>query len=356
MPRRPLRFAVPGKVHMRLRSALAVAITCAATIVAAPAASAATTHRPADAASGWLARQFVGGDHLETDFGGTSYPDAGLTLDAVFAFASSGNANDYGAAALTWLAQPANLTGYIGDGTEAYAGATAKTALAVQVRGGNPTSFGGVNLVTRLNSLLTPSGRFSDQSIYGDYTNAFSQSLAIITLDRTPAGAPVSAVDYAAATQCPDGGFPIVLGAPTCSSDTDATALVTQALLATGRTAKAQQGLTWLKSKQQAGGGIAYGNGSGTPNANTTGLAGQAFRAGNRPAAALKARQYILSLRQTCTAPTAQRGAIAYDATGYDPTTVTRATTQAILGLHGAPFATLTSAGSTTGAPTLACS
>ncbi|RLK58532.1 peptidase [Actinokineospora cianjurensis] len=340
---------------MRLRSAV-LALACAAgAVVAAPTAQATTTHNRADAASGWLARQFVNGDHLETDFGGTSYPDAGLTIDAVFAFASSGTANDYGAAALTWLAQPTVLSGYIGDGTEAYAGATAKTALAVQVRGGNPTSFGGVNLITRLNSLLTPSGRFSDQSIYGDYSNAFTQSLAVIALDRTAAGAPVSAVNFTAGTQCPDGGFPIVFGAPTCASDTDATAVVVQALLATGRTAAAQQGLTWLKSKQQANGGLAYGDGSGTPNTNTTGLAGQAFRAGGRLPAALKSRQYVLSLQANCTAPVPDRGAIAYDSTGLNPSTVTRATAQATLALRGAPFATLTSTGSTNGAPTLAC-
>ncbi|WP_018681369.1 hypothetical protein [Actinokineospora enzanensis] len=339
---------------MRFKAVLAC--VTAATVVATAVPAAAATHAPADAASGWLARQFVHGDHLETDFGGTSYPDPGLTLDAVFAFAATRTADDYGSAALTWLAQPANLTGYIGDGTtEAYAGATAKTALAVEVRGGDPAAYGGVDLVARLNSLLTPSGRYSDRSAYGDYSNAFTQSLALIALDRTPSGAPVSAVDYTAATQCPDGGFPIVLDAPTCAGDTDATAMVTQALLATGRTAAARQGLAWLKSKQQNDGGIAAGDGSGTPNANTTGLAGQAFRAGLRVVPALKAHQFVLSLRQTCTAPAAQRGAIAYDATGYNPSTVTRATTQAILGLRGAPLGGLTSSGSATGDPVLSC-
>ncbi|GLZ40749.1 peptidase [Actinokineospora sp. NBRC 105648] len=340
---------------MRLRSTL-VALAClSATVVAAPAAVATTTHNRADAAAGWLARQFVGGDHLETDFGGVSYPDAGLTIDAVFGFAAAGTANNYGAAALTWLAQPTVLTGYIGDGTEAYAGATAKTALAVEVRGGNPASFGGVDLVARLNSLLTPSGRYSDRSIYGDYSNAFTQSLAVIALDRTAAGAPVSAVNFTAGAQCPDGGYPLFYGAPTCDSDTDATAIVVQALIATGRTTDAQEALTWLKSKQQVGGGLAVGNGSGTPNANTTGLAGQAFRASGRVVAAVKAHQFIVSLRVTCSGPVDQRGAIAYDASGFNAGTAPRATAQAILGLRGAPLGTLSSAGSSNGAPTLAC-
>ncbi|PPK68328.1 peptidase [Actinokineospora auranticolor] len=339
---------------MRFRAALVAAICVTATVVAAPAAGA-TTHRPDRAAAGWTARQFVDGDHLETTFDGTSYPDAGLTIDAVLAFAAARSADDYGAAALTWLARPDVLTGYLGDGgTEAYAGATAKTAFAAQVRGADPTAFGGVDLIARLGTLLTPSGRYSDRSVYGDYSNAFTQSFALLALDRTPAGAPTAAVDFTVGTQCADGGFPLYYGTPTCVSDADATAMVTQALLATGRHTAAQKGLTWLKSQQLSNGGVT-GTGSGTANASTTGLAGQAFRAGGRILPAAKAAGFVLSLRVTCSAPAADRGAIAFDSTGFTPGTAVRATTQGILGFAGAPLATLSSAGSTTGAPTLAC-
>ncbi|ALG09133.1 peptidase [Kibdelosporangium phytohabitans] len=346
---------------MRFRS-LAVALLCAtATVAAAPGVAAAhgnrTTDR-ADAAAGWLARQLVDGERFEVDFGGTKYPDQGLTVDAILAFASAGVSGTNGGKAITWLAKPEILSGYIGDGTtEAYAGATAKVSLAAQVRGQDPASFGGADLPARLRGLLTPSGRFSDRSAFGDYSNAFTQSLAIITLKRTPGGVPASAVDFAVGTQCPDGGYPIVFGAPACQSDTDATAMVTQALLATGRNTDAQEGLSWLISKQQANGGISAlsGDPAVAPNANTTGLAAQALKAGGRPPAFHKAKQFVVGVQVGCAGPVENRGAIPYDATGYNPSTVVRATAQAVLGLGGPGLAALNAAGSKPGAPVLAC-
>jgi hypothetical protein len=167
----------------------------------------------------------------------------------------------------------------------------------------------------------------------------------------------VSAVNFVAGTQCPDGGFPLSFGATPCTSDTDATAMVVQALLATGRVVRAQQGLTWLAGRQQANGGLSFGDGAPTvaPNTNTTGLAGQAFRAGGRLLAAQKARTFILSLRLGCDAAAEDRGAIAYDATGFDPATAVRATAQAVLGLGGPSLARLSATGSVPQAPVLAC-
>ena len=157
---------------MRFRIVAAIVACVSVMGLVAPTGAAATPRvaQQADAAAGWLARQMVDGDHVEVDFGGVSYPDAGLTVDGVFAFASTRSANTGGAAAATWLA--ANLTGYIGDGTtEAYAGATAKASLAAQVRGLDPANFGGVDLPARLRGLLTASGRFSDRSEFGDFSN-----------------------------------------------------------------------------------------------------------------------------------------------------------------------------------------
>ncbi|MEA5363114.1 prenyltransferase/squalene oxidase repeat-containing protein [Amycolatopsis sp., V23-08] len=338
---------------MKLR-ALAVVLAAAASLAVPATASAATP--PSQSAAGWLARQLVGGDHLETVFGGTSFPDTGLTIDGIFAFASAGVADTAAGRATTYVAS--NLAGYIGDGVdESYAGATAKAALAAEVRGLDPAAFGGTDLPTRLRALLTPSGRFSDHSAFGDFSNAFSQSLALLALDRTPGGAPASAVTFLAGTQCADGGFPLDFGVTPCVSDTDSTAMAAQALQATGRRGKSQQGLTWLAGKQQAGGGISAGTGDPAvaPNTNTTGLAGQAFRAGLRLAAAQKAKTFLTGLQLGCAGIVANRGAIAYDATGYNADTVVRATTQGILGLGGRGLAQLTSAGSSAVEPVLAC-
>lgn len=340
---------------MKLRSlVVTIACVCAAALVTPAAAEASTTR--ADAGAGWLARQLVDGDHLETVFGGVGYPDAGLTIDAILAFASAGVAKTAGGKATTWLAQPATLSGYIGDGAaESYTGATAKSALAAEVRGLDPAAFGGVDLPTRLRALLTPSGRFSDHSAFGDYSNAFTQSLAVIALRRTAGGAPASAVDFLAGTQCADGGFPLSFGATPCVSDTDSTAMVTQALQANGRILKAQQGLSWLAGKQQANGGLSSGTGDTAPNTNTTGLAGQAFRAGGRLNAASQAKTFIVSQQVGCGAPLGDRGAIAYDQTGFDPSTGVRATAQAVLGLGGPDLAHLSTAGSSAAAPVLTC-
>ncbi|GAA2325776.1 peptidase [Dactylosporangium salmoneum] len=339
----------------RVRTLLAGALAALAltTLAATPAAaSTPTLDRPA-AASGWLARQMVDGERFEVVFDGVAYPDQGLTIDAILAFAATKVAGASAARATAWLARPEVLTGYIGDGTEAYAGATAKLALAVQIRGGNPAAFGGVDLVARLRGLQAPSGRFSDRSAFGDYSNQFTQAFALLALSRTPAGAPATGAAYLAGTRCPDGGYPLYFDQPTCASDVDATALAVQALLAAHRPADAAPAIAWLVSVQAGDG--SFTDGAGTVNANSTGLAAQALAVAGRPLAWLKARGFLLTLQVRCTDPAPNRGAIAYTPAGFDPATAVRATAQAVPGLTGAGLATLTAAGSRPAAPVLAC-
>jgi hypothetical protein len=338
---------------------LAALLTGAALAVLAPlsgAASAAPAPRtilPDDGAAGWLARQLVDGDHLETSFDGVSYPDQGLTIDAVLAFAAAKVSGAAQARATAWLARPDNLAGYTGDGEgESYAGATAKLALLAEVRGADPRSFGGVDLVARLTALATPSGRYSDRSAFGDFSNAFGQSYAVIALNRTAAKAPAAASAYLAGQQCADGGVPISFDVTPCAGDVDATALAVQALRSAGRTAAAARGLAWLAARQQRGGGLAAGDGTGTPNANSTGVAGQAFADAGKVVPAVKAGVYLAKLQVRCTD---QAGAIPFDSTGFDPATAPRATAQAVLGLTGVGLPKLTSAGSAAGDPVLAC-
>ncbi|MFB7382647.1 peptidase [Kitasatospora purpeofusca] len=358
--RRPLRLLAISALALTATLPAATAAQAATPVPAptAPASSAsgdATTYRPDAAAAGWLARQLVNGDHFESVFDGTAYPDQGLTIDAVLAFAAAGSADQAAARATAWLARPEILSGYLGDGTtEAYAGATAKLLLAAEVRGTAPSAFGGVDLPARLRSLLTPSGRFSDRSQWGDYSNAFGQSLALIALHRTPGGAPASAVDFLAAAQCADGGFPVAFGQATCTSDTDATALAAQALAATGRSAKAKAGLDWLTAHQNTDGGFAAA-GATASNANSTGLATAALLPGGRFISGLKGWSSLVKLQQGCSADPAVRGAVAYDASGFNPANAARATAQAVLGLSGQGLAGLSAHGARPSAPTLAC-
>ncbi|HEX7307893.1 prenyltransferase/squalene oxidase repeat-containing protein [Lentzea sp.] len=332
-----------------MRRLVLAAVLLLGTATATPAVAA--THDKADAAAGWLARQLVDGERFESDFGGEKFPNQGGTIDAIFAFAAARASDANAEKAITWLARPEITTGYLGTGTESYAGAHAKLLLATQVRHKNGTSFGGVNVEAGLRALLTPSGRFSDRSEFGDFSNAFTQSLALISLDRTSGGAPAASVAFLAGTQCADGGFPQDFGLTPCVSDVDSTAMVVQALRATGDGVNATEGTTWLAGKQNADGGFAVG--ATASNANSTGLAAQAL-AGHRPVAAAKAGKFLRSLQVGCSGPVADRGAISYDATGFDPATAPRATAQAVLGLTGVKLADLRGGGRSQ-APTLAC-
>ncbi|RAJ45367.1 prenyltransferase/squalene oxidase-like repeat protein [Kitasatospora sp. SolWspMP-SS2h] len=354
--RRPLRLlAVPGLALAVTLPAAGTAQAAPAPAGTAPAPAGAATLRPDAAAAGWLARQLVDGDHFETVFDGTAYPDQGLTADAVLAFAAAHGSDTAAARATAWLARPENTAGYLGDGTtEAYAGATAKLLLTAEVRGENPAAFGGVDLPARLRSLQTAAGRFSDRSQWGDYSNSFGQSLAVIALTRTPAGAPAAAVDFLAGSQCADGGFPASFGQAACTADPDATALAVQALAATGRAAKAAAGLDWLSKHQNADGGFAAA-GAATSNANSTGLATQTLLSTGRPVAGLKGWSALVKLQQGCSAAPAVRGAVAYDATGFDPGNAARATAQAVLGLSATPLVALSAHGARRAAPVLAC-
>jgi hypothetical protein len=336
-------------------AALLAALAALLLPLAAPPASAEApvTGDRAQAAAGWLARQMVNGERFETTYDGTIYADYGLTIDALLAFAATGVADTQGASALAWLSQPANVGGYIGTGSDTYAGATAKLLYAVAVRGGDYTSIGGVNLEQRLRGLLAASGRLSDASAFGDYSNVFTQSLALVALTRTSAGVPSSAAAFLAAAQCGDGGFPSAFGTTPCSSDVDATAMAAQGLRAAGDTTNAGEALAYLEAHQGADGGFAAA-GATSSNANTTGLATAALRSAGHTSAADKAVAYLTALQLGCSAEAGQRGAVPFAAGPLDGT-APRATAQAVLGLTGADLATLSAANATAEPPTLEC-
>lgn len=338
---------------MSVRSRLVVALAAATvglSVLTLPSA-AAPTGDPADAAAGWLGRQFVEGNHLETSFEGTSFPDAGLTIDGVIALTAAGVGGDTADAAIAWLGDPSNVGGYVGDGeTESYAGSLAKLALGAQVRGADPTDFGGggVDLLARLTARQQDSGRFSDQSQYGDFSGTFSQSFALLALERAGVSAPVtSGTAYLTGQQCDDGGFPQSFDGQTCTSQVDATALAVQALLAVGAADAAADAVDYLEAQQDDDGGY--------DNANSTGLAAAALAVAGSDAAE-DAVDYLLALQQGCSAAAGDRGGIAFDASGFDDRAA-RATTQAVPGLVGADLATLSaSASDADDLPTLDCS
>lgn len=358
-----MALSVPAPTRRVLAAASAALLTLLTVfaVVASPAQAAPrTTDDPAAAAAGWLARQFVDGDHLETAFDGQSFPDAGLTLDAVLGFAAAGVAGDSADAAMAWVGEPANLETYVGNGTtDSFPGALAKLSLSAQVQGLEPTAFGSgrVDLLARLRALITPSGRFSDKSSFvpfQDFSNGFSQSYAVLTLARA-GSVPPTAVSFLAGSACPDGGFPLNFDEATCTPDPDTTSVAVQALAAAGDGTAATAGIRWLVGDQRADGSFGGGSSSQGPNANSTGLVGQALRAAGSTAAAGRAAAYVRSLQSGCTAAAARRGAIAFDGSGFVAASAPRATAQALLGLSGPGLSTLDGSGAEPAAPELAC-
>ena len=284
--------------------AVAALLTVPAVVLATPGtAEAAETRNRADAGAGWLGRQLDPDTHLMTaTFGGQSFPDYGLTADVVLALDSAKVGRRAARQATGALRN--NVLAYTGgsDPAEHYAGSYAKLVMVAAAQGADATTFGGgprKDLVAGLRELecgkvrsclAGDTGRFSDVSQFGDFSNAFSQSLALIGLERaTSRGASRAAVSFLVGQQCGNGGFPETFNATPCRATVDATGFAVQALTAVGgkaALAAAGDGGRWLKRHQHDNGSF---SGNGTRNANSTALAAQALTAVGRDNAAAAA-------------------------------------------------------------------
>ncbi|MGL5930731.1 MAG: prenyltransferase/squalene oxidase repeat-containing protein [Dermatophilaceae bacterium] len=337
----------------------------------------ATTTDPAELAGHYLAQQLrVSGYTFGTEIEGVEYPDFGLVADAVLALDAAGTGQDAAAQATATLA--GRLGEYIGFDTDndaatpddLYAGSVAKVLNVAAAQGAPPRDFGGVDLVATLQGLERPTGRFSDSGAE-DYSNTFTQSLAVMGLSRTGGTVSDDALRYLLAQQCPNGGFQLVMADGGCTADAeadpDSTAMAVQALLAVGgQTTAADAGLDFIVSRQRDDGGVGGSGPTASVNANSTGLAGQALIAGGRTAQARLAASYLTALQYDCSFPAALRGGVAYDtatfetkeAAGVDavPTDQDRrSTAQAALALSETPLYAVTAEGADATAPAPSC-
>lgn len=289
---------------------------------------------PASAALDWIEGELAAdGGHLTTssEYQGkiSSYDDWGLTLDAALALAAGGRGDS--ASATTALAQvSSNISSYVtgasfGAPDDRYAAALAKSTLAVAALGGDPSSVGGMDLPSELRARMqttgADTGRFTDRSSYGDYSNGIGQALAVMGLARTAGGVPAAAVTFLLAQQCPGGGFRgdyTVSGGCRADSDAnvDATSFAVEALTAAAPLCAARSAIvgavSWLESQQSAAGGFGADGGANT---NSSGLAAQALRVAGASSAADKAAGFITTLQLTTGDDS---GAIARDQAGYD--------------------------------------
>lgn len=334
------------------------------------------TAEQAGYAAGFMVRTLAArGDHY--NYPGGTFFDGGNTVDAVLGLDGAGVGNTEADAAFAYL--QANVGGYIGtDYSSLYAGPTGKVLVGVVAHGGDPRDVGPkhVDLLAQLQSSLgaVEPGRYSDLPATGcgydvcDYSNTIGQALDIIGVGRATGSAPQEAVDYLLAQQCTDGGFRGDLAAAggACTSDIDATAFAVQAVIGLrgADDPSATRALTFLAGKQAVNGGFL--NGDGQYNANTAGVAAQAFAAGGRSAELALAQGFLASLQLDCSFASALRGGIAFTAADHSTLATKpadtaaldralRATPQATLGLAGGDLLSVTSDGASTAVPVQSC-
>lgn len=357
---------------MRGSALVATAALTLTTLTGAPAQAAVTDDRPVDAGADWITDELTGGLLHNAAY---DFDDYGLSIDTALALDAVGGHDDTVQTISQAVAK--GIGAYTGT-PDVYAGSVAKALVLAQVAKADAGSFGGVDLVSTLESRVSTTapvvGRISDKSSFGDFANTIGQSFAVrgLTNARSPRAA--AATDFLLQQQCPAGYFRLYFnadpraaaqsctaGAPGSEADTDATSLAVLNLLAArGPESKAvkdalQRAGDWLADQQRGNGAFGGGTATTAPNANSTGLAGWALGELRHDEAARKAAVWVRKLQPvdigTCrTALKRDLGAIAYDraalADGREDGITDeaadqwrRATVQALPGLAHAPQA-----------------
>lgn len=352
-----------GTKRARLTAA-AVSLTIAASgaVSLAPTADAATTTTsPSKAAAGWLARQLGGAnhDHYSVSFNGSSFPDAGETIDGLLAMDAAHVAQAAAVRVTKWL--KANAKDYAtGSGFTPgtyYPGSLAKLLLAAEAQHANIHSFGGLDLVRELQKEEQPDGAYMNTGDKSFGSTPVAQALALIALSHTGSLSTwpdARAIGWLVGQQCGDGGFASSTQsspAKTCT-DVDATSYAAQALL-TVHSSAAAAAMRWLGAHRNSDGG--YGldtNGKASSNANSTALAVQArLEAGYSVSAPLR---WLRHQQIGCSGRSGRRGAVRL-AAGYSYATALRATTQAAQALAQRWLGDIDNAHSIDAEPRLAC-
>ena len=280
---------------VRRTGALVVAGAVAGAVLVPVSANAATDAAggpatgPSAGAASWIAGQLEDG-LLPGQFG-PEYPDYGLTIDAALSTVAVGG--DDAVVQEIAAAIGENLESYItgedfGDVGSTYAGAAGKALTFAQAAGADPTDFGGVDLVARVEGVTDDaSGRIADVSDYGDNANTIGQAFAVRGLAEVGSAEAAAGTDFLLAQQCSEGFFRLELGAtlaedcdadPDATEDTDVTAFALLALLEQAGDpdvdAAVAAGVGWLEDTQADDGSFGGGAATEAPNANSTGLAG----------------------------------------------------------------------------------
>ncbi len=341
-----------SKLHSRRVGALLAAGAVTAAVLSPTSATAAggPTTGPSAAAVSWIGGQLDGG--LFPGQYGPEYPDYGLTIDAGLSTVAVGGSDAVVQEIAAAIEE--NLDQYISynfpDGETVYygdvAGATAKAATLAQSTGADPTDFGGVDLVERLETLTIDGGATAgrifdtaqDEPDYA-YANTIGQSFAARALTEADSPEAAAATDFLLAQQCSEGFFRLSFSAPdaadqTCdgdpasAGDTDVTAFALLALAEQAGDPDVDTAIAatvgWLEDTQAEDGSFGGGVATEAPNANSTGLAGWALGEAGAGDSAADAAAWVAALQAPAdtdcvTGPlAAEAGALAYDQAAYD--------------------------------------
>jgi hypothetical protein len=228
----------------------------------------------AENAAGWLRGQQQP-DGGFPGFQGGSDPSA--TADAAVAFAAAGidpaSVKRDGHSIIDFLTASAGSYG------TSVAGA-AKLTLAAVAAGENPREFGGVNLISQLQSHLDQAGGLYDEQIF---THAYAM-LALVAAGETVPSNAITALEH---HQAADGSWSFSGSTDPEQGDSNTTAIAVQALNAahSGNSAPIEKAFEYLKTVRMPDGSYTYQPGGASPpagDANSTALVIQALIAAGR--------------------------------------------------------------------------
>lgn len=305
----------------RLLAALTLAALAIASLAPAAARAQPDPTKAAAAALSWVRAQ-------QQSDGGFPGFGPGDTADVVFALVAAGQrpagVTKGGKSPIDYL--EAQAAGYAATGV----GAAAKLALAASAVGGDPTSFGGENLLAAIGKSYDPaSGQYGP--------DVFSHALALLAIRAAGAAPPALALDRLAGLQLDDGGWSFD-GTAATGSDTNTTSLAIQALAGQPQLGAVRpKAIAYLRSQQNPDGGFPYSQTSPyghDSDANSTAYVIQALTViGQDPAAFTNGGNSPLDALTAMQNPS---GAMRYQLAMPDDNAL--ATYQAIAALYGAPL------------------
>ncbi|MEJ7839455.1 MAG: prenyltransferase/squalene oxidase repeat-containing protein [Thermomicrobiales bacterium] len=222
-----------------------------------------------ESAVSWLLNQQTEGGGFP---GFSGEPDPGTTIDAIFALVA---AESYGIDTATSI-QDANA--YLEsddialDYAETGVGQAAKLLLALNTLGLEPT-----NLATGALVDIVLAGQDESTGVYG--FGPFDHALAMLALSASGETIPDSAITALESTQAANGGWGFEGGTDDAAADSNTTSMVIQALAASGQpdNGMTESGLAYLETVVSEEGGAAYNDDPASlVDSNSTALVAQA--------------------------------------------------------------------------------